>query len=154
MGRSKPGFRRACPSWAEANRVSAGLAQAGQTQTRFQASLPKLGGGKPGFRRACPSGAEANQVSGGLAQAGQRQTRFEAGLPKLGRGKPSFKRVNTNWQLRKLKKNGKLIFAGLFQFCFARRIRKEGAPELIWYFCSCPKPSAQVQSYLVEISWK
>ena len=97
LGRGKPGFRRACPSWAEANQVSGSLAQAGQRQTEFQAGLPKLGRGKLSFRRACPSWAEANQVSGELAQAGQRQTKFQASLPNLGRGKLSFRRACPIW---------------------------------------------------------
>ena len=123
----KPWILRRSNSYSSicANQLSGGLAQAGQRQTRFQASLPKLGKGKLGFRRACPSWAEANQVSGEQIPTGiwanwkknsKYQlvfgwTRFLASKYQLvfgqtGKktantnrylGKPSFWRVNTKW---------------------------------------------------------
>jgi len=50
----------ACPAWARANVFQGKLAQAGQSQTEFQASLPKQGKGEMIFRRACPARARAN----------------------------------------------------------------------------------------------
>jgi len=97
-----------CPAWASTTISPGKLAQAGQRQTNFQASLPNQGKGELTFRQACPSGARANWFSGKLAQTGQRRIDFQASLPKQGKGKLVLWRVCPSRARQSEIKNGSI----------------------------------------------